>query len=262
MRFLYGDKDSFVHRMSPQAKLGAMLISSVPPIAFNDPLYVAAITCVVLGYASAARAWDTLLRFKRLLLILLFVSWALWSVLLRLGEPLFEAGFVSVSKMSLQYGLSMGLRVTTYVAMGLVFLSATSVEELTAGLRKLGLPYTLSFALSAAFRLAPTFMDTTRTVSEAQRARGLSLEEGGPVTRARKYLPLFIPIIAMSIRRAGTMAMALEARGFGLSSARTAYRPVKTTRTEWIVLTAIAALAAVAVALRVDGHGVLVSGRL
>jgi energy-coupling factor transport system permease protein len=262
MRFLYNEKDTFVHRMSPQAKLGAMLISFILPVTFNHPAYMAAIVGVTLIYAAAARAWDILFQFRKLLLILLVVSWVLWSLLLREGAPLFRVGPISVSSLSLLYGVAMALRVTTYVAMGLVFLSATTVEELTAGLRKLGLPYSLGFALSTSFRLVPTFIDTTKSVSEAQRARGLNLEEGSPLTRARKHLPLFIPILASCIRRSGAMAMALEARGFGAPGKRTCYRSARMGRGDWAVVAGLALAAAVAIVLRASGHGILLTGRL
>jgi energy-coupling factor transport system permease protein len=262
MRFLYSEKDTFVHRMSPQAKLGAMLISFVLPVTFNHPAYMTAIAGVTLIYAAAARAWDVLFQFRKLLLILLIVSWVLWSLLLREGPPLFRLGPLSVSSLSLLYAVAMALRVTTYVAMGLIFLSATSIEELTAGLRSLGLPYRLGFALSTSFRLVPTFIDTTRSVSEAQRARGLSLEEGGVLSRARRHLPLLIPILASCIRRAGAMAMALEARGFGARGARTSYRTSIIAKGDWAVLAGLAIAAAATILLRVTGHGVLLTGRL
>jgi energy-coupling factor transport system permease protein len=262
MRFLYTEKDTFVHRMSPQAKLGAMLISFVLPVAFNHPLYLVAIACVALLYAGAAQAWDMLFRFRRLLLILVVVSWVLWALLLRQGDPILQVGPAYVSELSLTFGLAMGLRLTTYVAMGLIFLSATSIEELTAAFRSLGLPFSLGFALSTSFRLVPTFIDTTRAVSEAQRARGLDLEHGNPIRRARRHLPLFVPIIASCIRRANSMAMALEARGFGSSAKRTSYRGAKIQRREWLVLVVLAALAVAAIILRIMGYGVLVPGRL
>lgn len=262
MRFLYSEQDTFVHRMSPQGKVSAMLISFVLPVAFNHPAYLAAVAGLTLCYAAAARAWEVLSRFRRLLIILFFVSWLLWSLLLRMGEPLASLGPLAVSPVSLEFGLAMGIRLTSYVAMGLVFLAATSVEELSAGFGRLGLPYAVGFAMSTSFRLVPMFMETTRSVSEAQRSRGLSLESGGPIHRARKHLPLFIPILACCIRRSGTMAMALEARGFGGRGARTGYRQLRMSRAEWAVIAALAALAFGAVALRIAGYGVLVPGRL
>jgi len=262
MRYLYSEKDTAIHRMSPQAKLGAVLISFVFPVAFNHPAYLAVVAAVALGYATAARAWDVLWLFKRLLIVLLVVSWALWSVLLKVGEPILELGLLSVSSTSLMFGIAMGLRITTYVLIGLVFLATTSVEELTSALRKLGLPFSLGFALSTSFRLVPTFVETTKAVAEAQRARGLSLDRGGPVARARKHLPLFIPILAGCLRRASSMAMALEARGFGARGTRTSFSQARLTPGEGFVLAAIALAAAAAIILRVNGYGVMVPGRL
>ena len=57
------------------------------------------------------------------------------------------------------------------VVLGVVFLSSTTVEGFAQGLRALGLPYRAAFAITLAFRLVPTFLESGRTVVEAQRAR-------------------------------------------------------------------------------------------
>lgn len=262
VRFLYSEKDTAIHRMSPQAKLGALLISFIFPVAFNHPVYLAPVAALALGYATWGRAWDVLRQFRRLFLVLFIVSWALWSALLKSGDPLVQLGPISASSTSLLFGVAMGLRIATYVVIGLVFLATTSVEELTSALRGMGLPYNMGFALSTSFRLVPTFVETTRAVSEAQRARGLTLDEGSPLARARKHLPLFIPILASCLRRANSMAMALEARGFGAQGARTSFCRTRMTRGEGLVLIVLALVAAGAIAMRITGHGVLVAGRL
>lgn len=262
MRFLYNDKGTAVHGMSPQAKLLAVLISFVFPIAFNHPAYTAAVTALALGFATVARAWDVLFRFKRLLVLLFFISWLLWSVLLGVGEPIVKWGPFSVSHTSLLFGAAMGFRITGYLVIGLTFLAVTSIEELTAALRAMGLPFSLGFALSTSFRLVPTFVETTKAVAEAQRARGLGLDRGSPIARARKHLPLIIPILASCLRRANTMAMALEARGFGSRGVKTSFCPARLTFVEGLILAALVLAAAGVIYLRVAGYGVLVAGRL
>jgi energy-coupling factor transporter transmembrane protein EcfT len=262
MRFLYNERGTVVHRMSPQAKLIGVLISFIFPVAFNHPAYLAVVAAFALGYVTVAEAWDVLARFRRLILVLFVVSCLLWSVLLKAGEPIFHWGPILGSPTSLLVGIAMGLRVTTYVVIGLAFLATTSVEELTSALRGIGLPFSFGFALSTSFRLVPTFVETTKSVTEAQRARGLSLEHGGPVARAKKYLPLFIPILAICIRRASTMAMALEARGFGAQGSRTSFCRSRLSGREGVLLVVIVLAAAGAIFLRVTGHGELVPGRL
>ena len=262
MRFLYNDKGTAVHRMSPQAKLLGVLISFVFPVAFNHPAYTAAVTLAALGLATAARAWDVLFMFKRLLVLLFFISWLLWSVLLGVGEPIADWGPFSVSSTSLLFGAAMGFRITCYLVIGLTFLAVTSIEELTAALRSMGLPFSIGFALSTSFRLVPTFVETTKAVAEAQRARGLGLDRGSPIAKARKHVPLIIPILASCLRRANTMAMALEARGFGSRGVKTSFCQGRLTFVEGLILAALGIAAAAVIYLRIDGYGVLVAGRL
>jgi energy-coupling factor transport system permease protein len=59
------------------------------------------------------------------------------------------------------------------------------------------------------------------TVREAQRSRGLDLDTGGPISKARKHLPLLVPVFISSIRRSDDMALALESKGFGRSNPKT-----------------------------------------
>jgi len=125
---------------------------------------------------------------------------------------------------------------------GLVFLSCTRVEEFTAGLRKLGVPFAVSFALSLAFRLVPLFFSTTATVIEAQKSRGLDLESGNILTKLRKYLPLLVPIFVYAIRDTDMLSMALESKGFHPKGERTYYLEPVMRRADWAVLLLLAAM--------------------
>jgi energy-coupling factor transport system permease protein len=58
---------------------------------------------------------------------------------------------------------------------------------------------------------------------QAQSLRGYDFNRGGPIERVRRYVPVMIPVFMGALRKANNMAMALEARGFGLSAAPTSY---------------------------------------
>ena len=76
------------------------------------------------------------------------------------------------------------------------------------------MPYKLGFTMTLAFRLVPVFLDAAVTVVQAQRCRGFNFDEGNLVQRARRYVPVIVPVFMGALRRADGMAMALEARGF------------------------------------------------
>jgi energy-coupling factor transport system permease protein len=61
------------------------------------------------------------------------------------------------------------------------------------------------------------------TVVQAQSLRGYDFNRGGPLERVKRYVPVVIPVFMGALRKANNMAMALEARGFGISATPTSY---------------------------------------
>ncbi len=160
--------------------------------------------------------------------------------------PTFE-----LSQEALLYGPAMGLRIIAFLTFGLVFISTTSPEELTQGLRGMGMALTPSIALSLAFRLVPTFVGTARTVMEAQRSRGLDLESGGPATRLKRAVPVIVPTLAYALRSADDLTRALETRGLGAGATRTDYRELATGRTDRVAVILVAVITAACIAARI-----------
>ena len=117
----------------------------------------------------------------------------------------------------------MGFRLEAMLISGMIFVSSTKVEEYAYGLRVIGLPFAVSFALSLAFRLVPLFFSRIGTVVQAQQSRGLDLKNGNLFQRARKYVPLLVPIFVYAIRDTDLLSMALESKGFGMKGERTEF---------------------------------------
>ena len=69
----------------------------------------------------------------------------------------------------------------------------------------------------------PLFFTRIGTVVQAQQARGLDLKSGNVFQRARKYVPLLVPIFVYAIRDTDLLSMALESKGFGMRGRRTEY---------------------------------------
>src|SRR5262249_44797111 len=120
-------------------------------------------------------------------------------------------------------GLGKGLKVAALVLASVLFLSSTKVEELSVGLMRVGLPYRVGFTITLAFRLVPLFIDSALTVVDAQRLRGYDFDSGNSLQRLRRYVPVIIPVFMGALRKANSMAMALEARGFGRSNDPTSF---------------------------------------
>jgi len=261
--FFYLDRDTWIHRLDPRTKIMGTLIGFAICLCFNHPLYLGAISLGTLLVALSAKAFLNFWRVRFLLLLLLLFSLVLWPFFARGPTPLWSWGALKLSEESLLYGMAMGLRLVTFVAMGLIFLSTTRNEELTGGLIRMGLPYPIAFAFSTALRLIPTFAGAGATIVQAQISRGLDLETGSLFRRAGKFIPLAVPLFIYAIRHTNLLAMALESKGFSPDSKRTFYYEPRMRRIDYVVLVSLILVLALLLYLRLGLHfGAVIPGRL
>jgi len=252
---LYLERNTLLHRLDPRVKVFGLLALFAALLAFNHPLYVAGMTAGVIAIAFAGGAMPNLWRLRVMFVILFLFSLVLWPLMVRTGAPAARLGPLVFTREGLLYGTAVGIRLGAMVACGLIFLSTTRVEEFTAALHRLGVPFAMSFALSLAFRFVPTFIDSAYTIIQAQKSRGLDLESGHLLARLRRHVPLLIPAVVGAVRTTDLLAMALESRGFGGSAARTDYLQLRSRWSDLAVLLLLLAVASVAIWWRLAGHG-------
>lgn len=174
------------------------------------------------------------------------------------GEQFLWGPSIVVTREGFFYGLAMGLRIVAFLSFGLLYISTTTPEEMTQGLRAAGMPLAPSIALSLAFRLVPTFAATAHQVMQAQRARGLDLDAGGVWGRLKRSVPVVVPTLGYALRSADDLTRALETRGFGAGAKRVEYRALSFSTRDAAMLALAVAFAALCVYLRVTMHiGVL-----
>jgi len=201
----------------------SVLILFITCLCFNHPMYMALISLSVLLISISARALTNFWRLRIILILLIVFSTGIWPFFAKGVTPLWSWGPLRVSQESLFYGIAMGLRLATFVSIGLVFLSTTRNEELTNGLILMKVPYPIAFALSTALRLVPTFAGAGATIIQAQVSRGLDLEKGSIFRRVGKFIPQAVPLFIYAIRHTNLLAMALESKGFSPDLKRTLY---------------------------------------
>ena len=255
--YLYLDRNSLFHRLHPVTKIFGLLLLFVVGMIFNHPLYVLVLAGFVILIGGLSRSLTNLKRIRVILILLLLFCSLLWPLFLRDSDLnlLWKIGPFSIYRESMLYAVAMGLRLDMMLICGMIFLSCTRIEEFTAGLNKLGMPFVMSFALSLAFRLVPTFAATTSTVIQAQKSRGLDLESGWILSRIKKHVPLLIPIVIYAIRNADLLAMALESKSFGVRKKRTCYQEFRVTAADYIVLTFLVILNGACIYMRLNQMG-------
>jgi len=119
------------------------------------------------------------------------------------------------------------LLISSQVALSIMFSSiltlTTSPMELAKGVFRLLSPLRIlrvpvddiAILVMISMRYVPLFLQEAERITRAQMARGVSCDEGGFVGRAKMALPVLVPLLANSLRRAHAIGDALAARGYG-----------------------------------------------
>lgn len=116
---------------------------------------------------------------------------------------------------SLEFSISIGLRMVAMTGSFILLFAATRIQDLTAALvRQLKVPQEYAFMFTATLRFIPDFFAEIKAVQEAQACRGYCFG-GNLIKRLKNYLTIVQPLVLRAITRSETMAMSLELRGFG-----------------------------------------------
>jgi energy-coupling factor transport system permease protein len=127
----------------------------------------------------------------------------LWS-----GPIVPVLGPLDVTQEELEIAALNGLRLT---ALGLAFSAYALLLDHDRLVSSARFARRSALAVALATRLVPTLERDATGLAEAVRGRGLS------VSGARGYARLLSPVVAGSLERAGNLAEAMEARGYGRS---------------------------------------------
>jgi energy-coupling factor transport system permease protein len=260
-----------LHRLHPVTKLAGLVAFVVAAFVVDQPLVLLPLSAAVFALLVPAGALPNVRRLRFMFVLVFVFTLVVWTFFFRGRFTPTRAGFL--------YGLSTAIRLDTFLAAGLLFLSTTRVEEIAYALgclqvpalrwariphvrvlrvpyfRWVRLPHKVGFTLTLAFRLVPVFYDSALAVVQAQRCRGLELHRGGLVRRLRRFVPVLVPVLIGALRRADRMAMALELRGFNSGRPRTTYVRARAGPADAVAGTIAAATAVAYVALWATGVG-------
>ena len=196
---------------------------------------------------------------KPLLFIVVFT--ALFNVLYGGGEPLFPnvAWLGWLKTEGVRNAAFMILRILLLI-LGTSYLTyTTSPVMLTDALERLMRPlkvfrfpvHELAMMMTIALRFIPTLIDETDKIINAQKARGADFETGNVIRRAKALIPILIPLLISSFRRAEELADAMECRCYQGGKGRTRFKVYSLGWRDWVALAVVLAVFAAIILLRI-----------
>ncbi len=247
----YYPVDSPVHRLDPRTKiiLTALFIVAVF-MAQQLYLYV-----LILGYISFAVKLAKLpprmiLRSVRPMRILLVFTFVL-NLFFGSGQnALLTLGPVTIWQEGLMNAIHFTLRLVFLVMGSSILTLTTSPVTLTDGLETLASPlkkirfpaHEMAMMMTIALRFIPTLVEEADKIMKAQTARGADFETGNLVARAKAMVPLLVPLFVSAFRRAGDLAMAMEARCYHGGEGRTRLHVLKIKKGDYLAFLSMALL--------------------
>ena len=235
----YMPGNTVVHRLDPRAKILLTIVYIAMVFTVSTPvLYVIPAVYVYLTARLSGLSFGQLLKSVKPLRVLLILTFVL-NVFFSGGQTvLVRWKFITISQEGLLLAVHFSLRLI-FLVLGTSVLTLTTspvalsdgIEILLSPLKKLRFPvHELAMMMTIALRFIPTLIEETDKIMKAQKARGADFESGNLLARAKAMTPLLVPLFVSAFRRAGELAMAMEARCYHGGEGRTRLRVLRYTR--------------------------------
>lgn len=232
------DTNSVVHKLDPRTKLLLLIAFIVFIFVAGNFASLGILSVVLLGVLLLSKI-PVKMYLKNIKSILPII---ILTALLNMfytgdGNVLFQYWIITITVGGITRALFMALRIILLILASAVLSYTTSPTSLTGAIESLLQPlsviglknavHTMAMTMTIALRFIPTLIEETDKIMNAQKARGADLESGSIIRRIKALLPILIPLLISSVRRAYELAEAMECRCYNGGDGRTKYRIMK-----------------------------------
>jgi energy-coupling factor transport system permease protein len=237
---------------NPLAKLAAAFVVLVVLLVSVDAVTAAVILAALIALIPASGVNPRSLAARAWPIPVMAVSIAVLNTIFapsQEGAPLIAVGPLRVGVDTAMSGLALGLRLLAIGAAGLLATVTTQPIDLADALvQQARVSPRFAVGALAGFRLLPALARDRQTAALARRARGVDAGRT-PVSATRYAGGLLFALLVAAVRRAGRLALAMDARGFGAQPCRTVVRVQRMRPADWAWVAGAVALCAAAIAI-------------
>ena len=231
----YIPADTVIHRLDPRTRVvGALLLLLAVTLAPSlAGLLLALLLTVALVRTARVPIGYALRGVLAPLPFILFL--ALLQVMLSpasaAAPALWDWGPLRISMLGITNAARVLLRFPALILLITTSSACTSTSEMVRGLEALLHPLTklklpvqdFVLMVQVALRFLPLLAHEAERIAKSQASRGAvwGSGRGNPLRRAQQALPIFVPLFLVSLQRAESLAIAMDARGYRSFGERT-----------------------------------------
>ena len=144
---------------------------------------------------------------------------------------------ISITETGLYRAIFLTIRIIVLILISSILTYTTTPNDLTDAIESLLSPlkyiglrnavHTIALMMTIALRFIPTLIDETNKIINAQKARGADFESGKFIKRIKALVPILVPLLISSIRRAYELAEAMECRCYNNGIGRVKMKQLK-----------------------------------
>ncbi len=231
---------SFVHKMDARVKILvtiAFIVATFLVAPFQFMGFAACLIFLLVATFLAKVPITRMLRSIKGILFFIVLATIIQIFFNTSGTILCQWSFITITDGGLINAAFLILRITLVVLGASLLTLTTSPVDLADGIESLMFPlkfikfpvHEFALIMSIALRFIPTLLEETDRIIKAQKARGADFESGNIFKRAKALIPVLIPLLISSFRRADELADAMDARCYAGSKNRTKYKKMRFT---------------------------------
>ncbi|WP_092559439.1 energy-coupling factor transporter transmembrane component T family protein [Anaeromicropila populeti] len=239
----YYPAKSVLHSLDPRVKLAGTFLYIISLFIFESLSgYVLAGLILLLTIKASHVPFSYIVKgLKSVVFVMMFAVF--FNVFFSHGQhQLVKYGVISITVEGIELACFMAIRLVYLILGSSLMTFTTTPNQLTDGLEKALAPlnrlkipvHEIAMMMSIALRFIPILLEEADKIMKAQSARGADFETGNLMTRAKRLVPLLVPLFISAFRRANDLAMAMEARCYRGGEGRTKMKPLKYKRLDYV----------------------------
>ncbi len=232
------DTKSVLHRLDPRIKI--ILLIAIIVFIFLAGNFVSlgliAGFCIALLISSKIPLKMYLKNLKVILPIVVFTA-IINTFYVSTGTVLLNWWIFKITTDGIMRAVFMSSRVILLILISSALTYTTTPNDLTDAIEHLlsplkliglgNLVHMLAMMITIALRFIPTLLEETGKIMNAQKARGASFTEGKLTEKIKALIPILVPLLISSIRRAYELAEAMECRCYNGGEGRSRMKQLR-----------------------------------
>lgn len=219
----YFPAHSPLHKMDPRAKLLLLILLIVFIFIAGNPFSMGLMTVFIVALLLLSRVpLKTYLKNIKSIWLIILLTAVLNLFYVNEGTALVDWKFIHITTVGVERAVFMAVRIILLILSSALLTYTTTPTALTDAIERLlsplkyvglgGAVHAMAMMMTIALRFIPTLIEETEKIMNAQKARGADMESGGLLKRLKALLPILIPLLVSSFRRAYDLAEAMECR--------------------------------------------------